>query len=180
MLRWILIIVVVDSTLLNGLRFTGDDFVHSSTLFGKRFIRDRRLALRKPLNPSCYNLFSLFSPFVLHFVYCYSNCLLLTHNCLLLPLVDVLILMDPNGLPLQVFKLVKEDYYGPRCDQRVARSIPCRHPARRTYGLAAVLPTDLPGSQSSPQTNPQFWSTRSLKGPRRNKYWGELYCNEEE
>ena len=52
---------------------------------------------------------------------------------------------------------------------RVAGSIPCRHPARRTYGLAAVLPTDLPGSQSSPQTNPQFRSrehasSRDLSG----------------
>ena len=41
-----------------------------------------------------------------------------------MPLVDILILMDPNVRPctLQVINPVEGDYYGPRCDQRVARS----------------------------------------------------------
>ena len=98
MLRWILNIVAVDSTFLDALRFTGDDLFSMVRPFGKRFIQYWRLALGKPFSP--------FLPFMSHFVYCYNNSLLLTYNCLLLPPVDVLILMDPNGSPLQVFNPV--------------------------------------------------------------------------
>ena len=35
-------------------------------------------------------------------------------NCLLLPLFDILLLMDPNGLPLQVINPdIEAYYYGP-------------------------------------------------------------------
>ena len=59
-----------------------------------------------------------FSLFILLFVYCFDN-------SLLLPLVDVLILMDPNGRPLQVINTSKETTTA--YDKAM---IPCRHPAR--------------------------------------------------
>ena len=63
------------------------------TLSGKSFVWDWALSLREPLDPSCFSRFSPFFPFMLYFLYC-------CNNCLLLPPVNVLILMDPNGLPL--------------------------------------------------------------------------------
>ena len=77
-LRWILIIVAVDSTFLDALWFTGDKFFSLLRPFGKSLVRDWRLALRKPLGPSSLAYSGPLSPFMLHFVYCYNNCLLLT------------------------------------------------------------------------------------------------------
>ena len=117
-------------------------FFSTVYLFGKRFIWDRRLALGKPLNPSGFSLFSPYSPFVLHFVHCCNNCFYLTHNCLLLPPVHVLILMDPNGSPLQVLTLSEETTTVPY-ETTCSSLIPCRHPAGRSTALAAILPTCL-------------------------------------
>ena len=93
-----------------------ETIICSTILFWRTFHPNQRLALRKPLNPSCFSLYSSFFSFILHFVYCFYNCLLLTHNCLLLPLVNVFVLMDPNGLPLQVINPVTGDYNSQRWD----------------------------------------------------------------
>ena len=53
--------------------FTGGQ-LDGSTLFGKSFIRDQRLALREPLDLSCFRLFSSFFPVYVIFLYCCNNC----------------------------------------------------------------------------------------------------------
>ena len=97
--------------------------------------RDRRLALRNSLNPSCFSLFGPFSLFMLHFVYGSNNCLLLTLNCLLLPLVDILILMDPNGSPLP--KETTTVYV----ETTSSTLYTVQAPSSEGYGLAVILPT---------------------------------------
>ena len=74
-----------------------------------------------------------FSPFILHFVHCFNN-------CLLLPLVDVLILMDPNGSSLQVINPIKETTMA---YDEVTSSMfdTVQAPCSDSYGLAAYLPT---------------------------------------
>ena len=49
-------------------------------------------------------------------------------NCLLLPLVDILTLMDPNGSLLQVINPVRGDYNSQGLGHCVARSIPVQAP----------------------------------------------------
>ena len=80
-----------------------------------------RLALRKPLDPSCLSLFSLFSVYLAFFMYCVDN-------CLLMPLFDTSLLMDPNDSPRQVINpWYRGDYYGPDW-----ATIPLQAPAQST------------------------------------------------
>ena len=58
------------------------------------------------MNPSYFSLFRPFFPIYIVFLCCYNNCL---H----LPSVDVLILMDPNGLPLPFIKETTRLYTSP-------------------------------------------------------------------
>ena len=133
--------------------------------FGKKWHLNRRLALRKPLDPSCLSLFSFF-PFILHF---YVLCRRLFTFA---PCWFFFILMDPNGSPLQVINPVGGDYNSPRSGHRVARLIRVHIPSRTPR---AWQPTCLPAWDplGSPQTNLSFGPRAPrLKGPGQERIPG--------
>ena len=164
MLSWILIISTVVSTLLDEQRITTNCLFLDSPFWKKCYL-NWRLALRKPVDPSCLSLFRLFLRLSCIFMCC-------VHDCLLLPLFDVLLLTDPNGSPLQVSNPDRGDYYGPWSGHPVAVRYHCRHllGLLRLGSLPAYL---LKYPVGSPQTTLSSGrGARLLKGPDRNEPLG--------
>ena len=137
-----------NSTLLDECRFTRDDYLQFDPS-GRTLHPNQRLALRKPLNPSCYSLFSLFVQL---------NCILCivsttVYFCPLLIFWCWWILMVHPCRLSTLLRILPQSTTWPW----VASSIPCRHPAQTP---TAWQPTCLPAWEpfGSPQRIAQFRS----------------------
>ena len=139
------------------------------TPFLEMFFWDLSSHLGKPLGPSCFSQYSLLFPFMLYFCTVTVCVNMLTH----FPLVDVLVLMDPNGLPLQVFnpKLRTAWLY----TIPLGCSIPCRHPARNPWTrLYTTAPPPCQESTDSTQMNVAPCSSGLVNPSCQNKVNKEI------